>query len=123
MEHKFVPFQKVLVRCYADHVWRCNIYSHRSINSEQPHECVWGAWKYCIPYEGNEHLLVTTDSPTPKHEYKWGDIVECQHSNGEKWIKAIYIDYNETYNVHEVIWQGCKCIGHASHIRPLAEDK
>lgn len=62
-EPKFQPFQKVLVRDhYGDH-WRCGIFSHM-IEDEQYHfYCDNGLWKFCIPYEGNENLVGTTDSP------------------------------------------------------------
>jgi hypothetical protein len=58
--HEFKTGDKVLVRDVAGEVWSLDFYSH-SIN--RLHGCVGGCWFYCIPYEGNEHLLCTTDSP------------------------------------------------------------
>lgn len=53
------PFDKVLVRDWENQKWHCNIYSHYSCNSHYPHVCADGGYKFCIPYEGNEHLLGT----------------------------------------------------------------
>lgn len=54
------PFDKVLVRVGQHTQWRANIFSH--IDGES-YVCVDGKWKYCIPYEGNEHLLGTSNNP------------------------------------------------------------
>lgn len=128
MEHKFEPFEKVLVRDYENYDWRCNLYSHLGKDEKSPHECVWGMWKYCIPYEGNEHLLGTTDSPTPKHEYRWGDKVEVNPLG--MWVRALYykteddnphkhrvVGYNGAYgNLYHHVFSDDK-------IRPLKEDQ
>ncbi len=55
---KFKPFEKVLVRDSKANEWRANLFSHKNING--PYYCVYASWNYCIPYEGNEHLLGTT---------------------------------------------------------------
>lgn len=52
------PFDKVLVRDHKSDNWRANLFSH--IDKNGCHYCVWASWHYCIPYEGNEHLLGTT---------------------------------------------------------------
>ena len=31
-------------------------------NVNEPYYCVYANWNYCIPYEGNEHLLGTTEN-------------------------------------------------------------
>lgn len=54
------PFDKVLVRAGQHTQWRANIFSH--IDGES-YVCVDGKWKYCIPYESNEHLLGATNDP------------------------------------------------------------
>lgn len=54
-KYSFKPFDKVLVRDSVTARWRCNIYSHyneKDINF--PYICVYNAFKYCIPYKGNE---------------------------------------------------------------------
>ncbi len=68
MEHKLKPFDKVLVRSCVDDVWCAEMFSHAT------KEMVWLCSHSCytpscvIPYEGNEHLLGTTDSPIPEPE-------------------------------------------------------
>ena len=52
------PFDKVLVRDSESSKWRANLFSHKNVN--EPYYCVYASWNYCIPYEGNEHLLGTT---------------------------------------------------------------
>ena len=52
------PFDKVLVRDSKSSKWRANLFSHKNIG--EPYYCVYASWNYCIPYEGNEHLLGTT---------------------------------------------------------------
>lgn len=56
------PFDKVLVRESDCHPWRCEIYSHYNSKKDTSFNfvCVGGIYKYCILYEGNEHLLGTT---------------------------------------------------------------
>lgn len=52
------PFDKVLVRDSKSSKWRANLFSYK--NENEPYYCVYAGWNYCIPYEGNEHLLGTT---------------------------------------------------------------
>lgn len=60
----FKPFDKVLVRCNKDSVWRCELFSHyNTFNKQCPYVCLSSVYKYCIPYEGSEHLLGTDKSP------------------------------------------------------------
>lgn len=53
------------MRYNSDSTWLCDLYSHYSKKNEK-YCCVGGFCEYCLPYEGNEHLLGTTDSPQPK---------------------------------------------------------
>lgn len=52
------PFDKVLVRDSALDKWRANLFGY--IGKDGYYCCVYANWIYCIPYEGNEHLLGTT---------------------------------------------------------------
>lgn len=61
-KHEFKPFDKVLVRMGSEEVWKVSLYgfkrddgTHCGLNKS--------CWKQCIPYEGNEHLVGTTDKP------------------------------------------------------------
>lgn len=61
-KHQFKPFDKVLVRDGDDIEWRCDFFSHLG-DKEGVFICLTTWWKQCIPYEGNEHLLGTTNNP------------------------------------------------------------
>lgn len=65
----FKPFDKVLVRASNGDFWRAEIFSH-FLPEDQPfppsYLCVGGLWAQCIPYEGNESLLGTSDNPKEK---------------------------------------------------------
>lgn len=52
------PFDKVLVRDDKEDQWSANIFSYQV--RDMFHCLGEGYWRYCIPYEGNEHLLGTT---------------------------------------------------------------
>ena len=64
LKHKceFKPFDKVLGRNEKDDVWEADLFSHYREESQYPFRCIGCSRKYCIPYEGNEHLLGTTDN-------------------------------------------------------------
>lgn len=57
-EHQFKPFEKVLVRDNRNEAWRAAFFSY--INEYKRYVTTSMAWKYCIPYKGNESLLGTT---------------------------------------------------------------
>lgn len=59
----FKPFDKVLVRYDDQHVWQIDFFSHYVRGVECPYKCLTRDFNQCIPYEGNEHLLETTDKP------------------------------------------------------------
>lgn len=61
-KHQFKPFDKVLVRDMETGKWKCDFFSHKE---KGYYFCVSTYWNYCIPYEGNEYLLGTTDNPKP----------------------------------------------------------
>lgn len=63
---QFSPFDRVLV--WDDGGWRCTFYSHLDTESGL-HVCADGfVFNRCIPYEGNEHLVGTTDEPKEDEE-------------------------------------------------------
>jgi hypothetical protein len=55
------PFDRVLVRDSKSDEWCANLFSYKNVN--EPYYCVYASWNYCIPYEGNEHLLGTKNNP------------------------------------------------------------
>ena len=60
-EYQFKPFEKVLVRDSYEDKWRASFFSN--IREGYAKYVTTGlVWKFCIPYEGNEHLLGTTNN-------------------------------------------------------------
>lgn len=59
-EPEFKAFDKVLVRDDDDEKWNAGIFSDME---DRGYRCTYSCWNQCIPYEGNEHLIGTTDSP------------------------------------------------------------
>ena len=60
-KYQFKPFEKVLVRDDYEDEWRASFFSH--IREGLSRYVTTGlVWKFCIPYEGNEHLLGTTNN-------------------------------------------------------------
>lgn len=64
-EPEFKPFDRVLDRDYEWGTWKADFFSHMTSNSE--FRCISDIWNCCIPYDGNEHLVGTTDNPK-EHE-------------------------------------------------------
>lgn len=62
-EHEFQPFEKVLVRDQKTDKWTVDLYGSKRKVVHYNYKCVGGLCVYCIPYEGNEHLLDTTNDP------------------------------------------------------------
>lgn len=63
-EPQFKPFDKVLVQSNKDPKWRCAFYSHFDSYGMYHHVIGDdGAYVKCIPFEGNEHLVGTTNNP------------------------------------------------------------
>lgn len=57
------PFDKVLVRDSDAGIWKAAHFSHYIGEYEYPYFTTASAYKQCVPYEGNEHLLGTDKSP------------------------------------------------------------
>lgn len=57
---EFKPFDKVLVRDNEDDIWEVSLFGYKD---ELYYRCDNGiTWIQCIPYDGNEHLLGTTNN-------------------------------------------------------------
>lgn len=65
---EFKAFERVLVRDNNEDMWGACLYSHKDSSfGEFCHRMVGDAcFVQCIPYEGNEHLLGTTDKYVPE---------------------------------------------------------
>lgn len=65
VKQEFKPFEKILVRDDINEKWSIGQFSYYDEENEDfSYICMNGCYHYCIPYEGNEYLLGTTDSPT-----------------------------------------------------------
>lgn len=57
---EFKPFDKVLVRDNEDDIWEVSLFGYKD---ELYYRCDNGIpWIQCVPYDGNEHLLGTTNN-------------------------------------------------------------
>lgn len=63
VKQEFKPFDKVLVRDLDTEFWKADIYLGYMKNNSCPYRCTKANYGRCIPYEGNEYLLGTTDNP------------------------------------------------------------
>lgn len=63
LEHEFQPFEKVLIRDQKTDKWTVGLYGSKRKVGRYNYICVGTLSVYCIPYEGNEHLLDTTNDP------------------------------------------------------------
>lgn len=60
-ECPFKPFDKVLVRDASDGIWFPAYFAYYKYGTSYPYACMDSSYRYCIHYEGNEHLLGTTN--------------------------------------------------------------
>ena len=95
---EFKAYDRVLVRDKDDERWQAAFYDQYLADEEKfPHHVISGAcFTQCIPYEGNEHLLGTTDSPVPK---PWKPELE-------ETFFIILHNYGESFYVGELQWDG-----------------
>jgi hypothetical protein len=67
-KYEFKPFDKVLVRNDENEEWNISLFARETTDYSDgltyEYECCNGIlWNYCIPFEGNEHLLGTAENP------------------------------------------------------------
>lgn len=65
IKQEFKPFDKVLVRDDINEKWILSIFGcyEDEVDKDFPYVCLNGRYCYCIPYEGNEYLLNTPNTP------------------------------------------------------------
>ena len=64
LKQEFKPFDKVLVKDSIDEKWKISLFSYYDEENQYfPYVCISGRYVHCIPYEGNEHLLGTSNTP------------------------------------------------------------
>lgn len=62
-KQEFKPFDRVLVRDKDTDTWEANIYlGYNEEDKYCRYKCASMNYQFCIPYEGNEYLLGTTDN-------------------------------------------------------------
>lgn len=59
----FKPYDRVLVRNNNSETWLPDIFLHLAPTTQDHYCCTIGPYLYCIPYEGNEDLALTTNMP------------------------------------------------------------
>lgn len=58
------PFDKVLVRDFNAEKWKIELFEkYDKTDVNYPYICLTYRYRQCIPYDGNEHLLGTTNNP------------------------------------------------------------
>lgn len=74
---KFKPFDKVLMRINTAAIWECDFYSYYEEGYKYPHRTLSYRVKdeNILPYEGNEHLVGTTDEPEEEIKLEEGEWV------------------------------------------------
>lgn len=93
---EFNPFDRVLVRDGDQERWQAAFYD-QYLNGASPHRVIGeGYFSQCIPYEGNEHLHGTTNSPElkpwkPKADETYFSVLNC---------------YGHPFFVSELEWDG-----------------
>ena len=75
MEKKFKPFQKVLIRRSWLKEWMCDFYSHHNELYHSTLTLHQVDDNNILPYEGNEHLVGTTDSPDEEVRLEEGELI------------------------------------------------
>ena len=93
---EFKPYDRVLVRDTDSQQWRAALYDQcLSYNENYLHRVIGdGLYAQCIPYEGNEHLLGTTDKYVSK---PWKPKLE-------ETFFTILIDYGYPFYVTKLKW-------------------
>lgn len=101
MNETFKPFQRVLIRENETEEWSCDLYSH--YDSVLKLHCVMGAFcSQCIPYEGNEHLVGTTNEPKSE---RWRAEMNAKYyfvngsGNVIAYLEADTVTDNMRYNI------------------------
>lgn len=63
VKQEFKPFDRVLVKDKDTDTWEADIYlGYDEENKYYHYKCTRMNYRFCIPYEGNEYLLGTTDN-------------------------------------------------------------
>lgn len=61
LEAALKPFTQVLGRDDDEDIWTADLFSYKDPTKGYPYCCIGEAYRYCIPYAGNENLLGTSN--------------------------------------------------------------
>ena len=77
MEKKFKPFDRVIARMVHNEEWQCDLYSHQDPITKHHVTVGFAEVKEdnILPYEGNEHLVGTTDEPEERIQVKYWEWI------------------------------------------------
>lgn len=67
-EYEFKPFDRVLVRDRKGDLWANSFFGNYSKSPEYRYKCMGSVYRECIPFEGNEELLGTTNDCSYKYK-------------------------------------------------------
>lgn len=102
MEKKFKPFDKVIVRDHEE-VWQPDLYGFWD-KCRDRHQTMMNnsiAADDLLPYEGNEHLVGTVDSPDEEIFINYGTELMAMTKN-KNWIYATFVSTHCTDNYFTV---------------------
>lgn len=112
--YDFKPFDKVLMRDSEHEIWEPALFSGKVGDAFKDTSLI--VYKYCIPYEGNEHLAGTYDAPD--QEFREGELVAFSDDKKVWYIgffnKKIqegelkYMGSRSTDTSHILKWQYCE---------------
>ena len=67
------PFDRVLVRNYEAHKWKCEHFSYFNERNDYSYICSSGSYAYCVPYNDETKHLVGTSDEAPEYYRYWDD--------------------------------------------------
>lgn len=110
---EFEPFvTRVLYRDGQESSWLGGIFTHKTEDGFYfVAGCRYGV-RHCIPYEGNEFLIGTTDDPKEKWRPKKGKLVAVSNDE-ERWFALVYLGVGktvagrQTFMADEAEWLSC----------------
>lgn len=112
--YEFKPFDKVLMRDSEHEIWEPALFSGKVGDAFK--DTSLSVYRYCIPYEGNEHLAGMYNDPHT--EFQEGELVAFSNDKKMWYIgffnKKIqggemnYAGYRATDKVHIIQWRYCE---------------
>lgn len=65
------PYDKVIVKDYADDGWKVDFYSHKDTSMTYHYRCIGETYRCCIPYNDETKHLVGTMDEAPEYYRYW----------------------------------------------------